>query len=67
MPSKKSAKAVVERSFHRSRMVSQALQPILAKNRVRNVPAEGLWSWNPGSYFGMYHPDTFWLDGPETR
>jgi peptide/nickel transport system substrate-binding protein len=43
------------------------LQPILAKNRVRNVPAEGLWSWNPGSYFGMYHPDTFWLDGPETR
>jgi peptide/nickel transport system substrate-binding protein len=48
-------------------IVSQALQPILAKNRVRNVPAEGLWSWNPGSYFGMYHPDTFWLDGPETR
>jgi peptide/nickel transport system substrate-binding protein len=48
-------------------IVSQALQPILAKNRVRNVPAEGLWSWNPGSYFGMYHPDTFWLDGPETK
>ena len=23
---------------------------------------KGLWSWDPGSYFGMYHPDTFWLD-----
>jgi len=43
-------------------IVSQALQPIVAKNRVRNIPVEGLWSWDPGSYFGMYHPDTFWLD-----
>ncbi len=48
-------------------IVSQALQPIVAKNRVRNVPAEGLWSWDPGSYFGMYHPDTFWLESPEAR
>jgi len=48
-------------------IVSQALQPIVSRNRVRNVPAEGLWSWDPGSYFGMYHPDTFWLDAPETR
>jgi len=48
-------------------IVSQALQPIVMKNRLRNVPAEGLWSWDPGSYFGMYHPDTFWLDAPETR
>ena len=43
-------------------IVSQALQPIVAKNRVRNIPPEGLWSWAPGSYFGMYHPDTFWLE-----
>jgi len=48
-------------------IVSQALQPIVMKNRLRNVPAEGLWSWDPGSYFGMYHPDTFWLDAPEAR
>jgi len=39
----------------------------VAKTRVRNIPAEGLWSWDPGSYFGMYHPDTFWLDAPESR
>ena len=48
-------------------IVSQALQPIVAKNRVRNVPAEGLWSWDPGSYFGMYRPDTFWLEPQESR
>ena len=29
---------------------------------VRNVPTEGLYSWDPGSYFGIYHPDTFWFD-----
>ena len=23
---------------------------------------KGIYSWDPGSYFGMYHPDTFWLD-----
>jgi peptide/nickel transport system substrate-binding protein len=43
-------------------IVTQALQPIVAKNNLRNVPTEGLYSWDPGSYFGMYHPDTFWLD-----
>ena len=43
-------------------IVTQALQPIVAKNNLRNVPTEGLYSWDPGSYFGMYHPDTFWLE-----
>ena len=48
-------------------IVTQALQPIVAKNNLRNVPTEGLYSWDPGSYFGMYHPDTFWLDTPGPR
>ena len=30
-------------------------------------PAEGLYSWDPGAYFGMYHPDTFWLEPQEPR
>ena len=48
-------------------IVSQALQPIVARNKLHNVPAKGLWNWNPGSYFGMYHPDTFWLEPQEPR
>ncbi len=43
-------------------IVTQALQPIVARNNLRNVPTKGLYSWDPGSYFGMYHPDTFWLE-----
>jgi hypothetical protein len=26
-----------------------------------------VYSWDPGAYLGMYHPDTFWIDGPERR
>jgi len=48
-------------------VVSQALQPIVARNQLRNVPAKGLYSWDPGSYFGMYHPDTFWLEPQGAR
>jgi peptide/nickel transport system substrate-binding protein len=29
------------------------------------VPPEGVYSWDPGAYFGMYHPDTFWIDDKE--
>jgi peptide/nickel transport system substrate-binding protein len=48
-------------------VVSQALQPIVARNNLHNVPAKGLYSWDPGSYFGMYHPDTFWLEPQGAR
>jgi peptide/nickel transport system substrate-binding protein len=46
-------------------IVTQALQPVVVQDRLRNVPAKGIYSWDPGSYFGMYHPDTFWLDAKE--
>jgi peptide/nickel transport system substrate-binding protein len=48
-------------------IVTQALQPVLGSDKLRNVPAEGIYSWDPGSYFGMYHPDTFWLEPQERR
>ena len=40
----------------------RALQPVVVRDNLRNVPAEGVYSWDPGAYFGMYHPDTFWID-----
>jgi len=37
-------------------------QPIVVTNGLRNVPDEGVYSWDPGAHFGMYRPDTFWKD-----
>jgi peptide/nickel transport system substrate-binding protein len=30
------------------------------------VPEEGFYNWDPGAFFGIYKPDTFWLDASET-
>jgi peptide/nickel transport system substrate-binding protein len=43
-------------------VVSQVKQPIVVRNRLHNVPKEGVYNWDPGSQFGCYRPDTFWLD-----
>jgi len=43
-------------------IVSGVPQPIVVKNRVRNVPVEGIYNWDPGAHFGIHRPDTFWLD-----
>jgi peptide/nickel transport system substrate-binding protein len=36
-------------------------QPVVVGAKVRNVPVEGYYAWDPGGYIGLYHPDTFWL------
>ena len=41
-------------------IVGGTLQPIVVKNGLRGVPAKGVYSWEPGSHFGIYNPDTFW-------
>jgi peptide/nickel transport system substrate-binding protein len=46
-------------------LIGGVLQPILISNRMHNVPAEGIYNWDPGAHFGLYHPDIFWFDdGP---
>ncbi|NBC34349.1 MAG: ABC transporter substrate-binding protein [Alphaproteobacteria bacterium] len=42
--------------------VQGVLQPVVVNNALRNVPQEAIYSWNPGAHFGIYHPDTFWLE-----
>jgi len=42
--------------------VQGVLAPIVVKNRLHNVPEKGILSWDPGAHFGIYHPDTFWVD-----
>ena len=48
-------------------IVTGAASPIgtAISNRLHNVPAKGFYDISPGSYFGIYKPDTFWFD--ETR
>jgi peptide/nickel transport system substrate-binding protein len=36
-------------------------QPVVVSRRLRNVPREGVYNWEPGAFFGVYHPDTFWF------
>ena len=43
-------------------IVARTLQPVVVRDSLRNVPADGVYSWDPGAYFGVYHPDTFWFD-----
>ncbi|WP_026873235.1 ABC transporter substrate-binding protein [Inquilinus limosus] len=42
--------------------VQAVLAPIVVKDRLHNVPEKGILSWDPGAHFGVYRPDTFWVD-----
>ncbi|WP_085028000.1 ABC transporter substrate-binding protein [Ensifer aridi] len=42
-------------------LVNGSLQPIVVTTRLRNFPEKGLYGFDPTSYFGVYKPDTFWL------
>jgi len=48
-------------------IVSSVPQPIVVRRGLRNVPREGIYHWDPGAYFGLYRPDSFWYDTPELR
>jgi peptide/nickel transport system substrate-binding protein len=36
-------------------------QPIVVGPKIRNVPREAFYAWDPGGYVGLYQPDTFWV------
>jgi peptide/nickel transport system substrate-binding protein len=44
--------------------VSGIPQPVVVSRGLENLPDRGLWAWEPGANFGVYKPDTFWLDQP---
>lgn len=41
--------------------VSEVLQPVVVNRKLNNVPAKGIFSWDPGGQFGMYRMDEFWF------
>ncbi len=42
-------------------VVSRAPQPVVVSNRLRNVPEDGLYTWDPGAQFGVHRMDEFWF------
>jgi peptide/nickel transport system substrate-binding protein len=42
--------------------VAGVLQPIVVNAKLRNIPEQGIYNWDPGAYFGIYKPDGFWFD-----
>jgi peptide/nickel transport system substrate-binding protein len=43
-------------------IVAGVPQPIAVHQDLRNLPEEGMFNWEPGAQFGIYRPDTFWLE-----
>ena len=41
--------------------VNGTRQPIVVARNLANVPDEGIWTFEPGGFFGRYLPDTFWF------
>ncbi|MBC7702865.1 MAG: ABC transporter substrate-binding protein [Rhodoferax sp.] len=42
-------------------VVNNVMQPVVVSNSLKNVPEKGMYNWDPGSFFGIYRPDTFWF------
>jgi peptide/nickel transport system substrate-binding protein len=42
-------------------VVSGVPQPVVARDTLMNVPQQGFYNWDPGAFFGIYRPDTFWF------
>jgi peptide/nickel transport system substrate-binding protein len=43
-------------------IVNATLQPIVASARLRNLPENGLYSFDPTAYFGVYMTDALWFE-----
>ena len=45
-------------------LIAGVQQPVVVNDRLRNVPEDGIYNWDPGAHFGIYKPDGFWFDSP---
>ncbi|WP_198598416.1 ABC transporter substrate-binding protein [Mangrovicella endophytica] len=48
-------------------IIADVDQVIAVSKRLHNVPQTGVFNFNPGAYFGMYRPDTFFFAPPGAR
>ena len=42
-------------------IVAETPQPVVVSKRLRNVPEEAVWAWQPGAQFGVHRPDEFFF------
>lgn len=42
-------------------LITGVMQPVVALPELINLPAEGIYNWEPGAHFGIYRPDSWWL------
>ncbi|HTQ34964.1 MAG TPA: ABC transporter substrate-binding protein [Stellaceae bacterium] len=45
-------------------LIAGVQQPVVVNDRLRNVPVDGMYNWDPGAHFGIYKPDGFWFAEP---
>lgn len=46
-------------------ILSEAPQPVVVSDRLRNVPEFGKWAWDPGAHFGIHRIDEFFFEDEE--
>ena len=42
-------------------IINSVQHPVVVNQHLNNVPQVGFYNIEPGSYFGIYRPDTFWF------
>nr|WP_246035985.1 ABC transporter substrate-binding protein [Aliishimia ponticola] len=48
-------------------ILAEAPQPVVVSDRLRNVPVDGKWAWEPGAHFGVHRIDEFWFADAESN
>jgi len=43
-------------------ILSEAPQPVVVSNTLKNVPERAVWAWDPGAHFGLYRMDEFYFE-----
>ena len=43
-------------------IISETPQPVVVSRRLRNVPQQALWVWDPGAHFGVHRIDEFYYE-----
>ncbi len=42
--------------------VSGVRQPVVVKDKIKNVPVNAFYGWDPGAQFGIWRMDEFWIE-----
>jgi peptide/nickel transport system substrate-binding protein len=43
-------------------IVAAIPQPVVVNGKLKNVPTQGIYNWEPGAQFGMHRPTSFFWE-----